>query len=35
VQTGTFELCVSDVQKEGYLYDPEQNLQTCATVQVP
>jgi hypothetical protein len=35
LQTGTCEVCVTDVEKDGYLYDPDQNFQTCETVALP
>ena len=31
---GTYEICVTDVNKEGYVYDPDQNVKTCATLMV-
>ena len=34
-QSGTFEICVTDVVKAGYVYDPSQNSQTCDTIDVP
>jgi PKD repeat protein len=34
-QEGTFEICVTDVFKAGYSYDPEQNGETCDTLIVP
>jgi hypothetical protein len=34
-QTGTHQLCVTGASKDGYTYDPDQNWQTCKTVQVP
>ncbi len=33
--TGTFEVCVTDVVKSGYVYDPEQNRATCGVVTIP
>ncbi len=33
--TGIFEICVTDVTKEGYLYDPSQNRETCDSLAVP
>jgi hypothetical protein len=33
-QTGVYEICVTDVVKEGWLYDPEQNVRTCDTLMV-
>ena len=32
---GTYELCVTDVTAEGYVYDPDQNLETCDTITLP
>jgi len=32
---GVFEICVTDVVKAGYLYDPAQNRVTCGTVAIP
>ncbi len=34
-QTGNYELCVVGVVKEGHLYNPNQNWETCDTVSVP
>jgi hypothetical protein len=34
-QAGTYEACVTDVEKAGFLYDPLQNEETCDTVQIP
>jgi hypothetical protein len=34
-QTGVHELCVTDVVKAGYVYDPSQNHETCRTLTVP
>ena len=33
--SGLFEICVTDVIKAGYLYDPAQNRITCGTVSIP
>ena len=33
--TGTFQVCVTDVVKSGYLYDPDQNRMTCGAVTIP
>lgn len=33
--TGRYWLCVVDVTADGYLYDPDQNLETCDTIAVP
>jgi hypothetical protein len=35
VQTGTYQVCVTDVSKSGYLYDPGQNNETCDWITVP
>jgi len=32
---GTYEFCVTNVVKSGYIYDPAQNLETCDTITVP
>jgi hypothetical protein len=32
---GTYEFCVTNVVKAGYLYDPAQNIETCDTITVP
>jgi len=32
---GTYTLCVLDVTKEGWLYDPNLDLETCPTFIVP
>jgi hypothetical protein len=32
---GTFEFCVTDLTKAGYIYDPSQNNVTCDTIEVP
>jgi hypothetical protein len=34
-QTGNHEMCVTDVTKAGYTYDPDQNNETCKTIQIP
>jgi len=34
-QTGTFQLCVTDVVKAGWAYDPNQNVETCDSISVP
>jgi hypothetical protein len=31
-QTGLYELCVTAVQAEGHVYDPDQNRETCDTI---
>jgi hypothetical protein len=33
--TGTFGLCVTDVTKAGWVYNPNQNRETCDSVTVP
>jgi hypothetical protein len=33
--TGEFEMCVTDVALDGYVYDPSQNGETCDTITVP
>ncbi|MDH4209120.1 MAG: hypothetical protein OEV76_09620, partial [Anaerolineae bacterium] len=33
--TGEYELCVTDVSKTGYVYDSDQNVETCETIVVP
>jgi hypothetical protein len=32
---GIYEVCVTDITKAGYVYDPGQNNETCETVSVP
>ncbi|HNS52786.1 MAG TPA: Ig-like domain-containing protein [Anaerolineae bacterium] len=34
-QPGTYQLCVTGVSVEGWVYDPDQNGTTCAQVTVP
>ncbi len=34
-QSGVHQLCVTDVTKSGYLYDPSQNGETCDTINIP
>jgi M6 family metalloprotease-like protein len=34
-QTGSYEVCVSDVTKSGWMYDPDQNVQTCEMLVLP
>jgi hypothetical protein len=34
-QNGTYEFCVTDVAKEGWVYDAEQNVETCDSMAVP
>jgi hypothetical protein len=31
---GIYEICVTDLVKEGWLYDPEQNVKTCDSLMV-
>ena len=33
--TGTWTFCVTDVVKEGYAYDPSQNVETCDSLTLP
>ena len=33
--TGAFEMCVTDVALDGYVYDPGQNGETCDTLTIP
>jgi hypothetical protein len=33
--TGTYEICVTDVVKSGWVYDPDRNVETCDTIDVP
>jgi hypothetical protein len=35
VQSGTYEICVTDAYVSGYLYDSDQNLETCDSLLVP
>jgi hypothetical protein len=35
LESGTFEICVTDITVAGYTYDPSQNNQTCGTLNVP
>jgi len=35
MQTGEYELCVTNVEKPGYAYDEESNVETCDTLMVP
>jgi subtilisin family serine protease len=32
---GVYEICVTNVVKAGYVYDPAQNVETCDTIIVP
>jgi len=32
---GEWQICVTDIVKDGWYYDPFQNNQTCETVIVP
>jgi hypothetical protein len=34
-QTGEHQFCVTSVSAGGYLYDPDQNVVTCDSIQVP
>jgi hypothetical protein len=34
-QPGTYQFCVVDVGKDRYIYDPDQNWQTCQDIEVP
>jgi hypothetical protein len=34
-QTGTHQICVTNVAKSGYVYDPSQNAETCDAVTIP
>jgi PKD repeat protein len=34
-QTGLYQLCVLDLTKEGWTYDPSQNYRTCDVITVP
>jgi GTP-binding protein HflX len=33
--TGIYKICVTDVVKSGWVYDPDQNVETCDTLAVP
>lgn len=33
--TGVYDFCVTDVSKAGYVYDPDQNGETCDSLPVP
>jgi hypothetical protein len=35
LQTGTHSICVTNVVKSGYVYDPSQNGETCDSVSIP
>lgn len=35
LQSGTYQICVTDVTMDGYVYDPSQNVETCETLVVP
>ncbi len=35
MQSGVYQICVTDVTKDGYVYDPTQNEETCDTLTVP
>lgn len=32
---GVYQICVTDVAKSGWVYDPSQNLETCESIIVP
>ena len=32
---GSYEICVTNVTKDGYVYDPSQNGETCGSLMVP
>lgn len=34
-QAGTYQVCVTDIAKAGYLYDPAADVETCDTISVP
>jgi hypothetical protein len=34
-QTGTYEICVRNVSKAAWTYDPSRNWETCDTIEVP
>ena len=34
-KAGTYQICVTDVTKAGWIYDPSQNVKTCETLTVP
>jgi hypothetical protein len=34
-RSGTWTLCVTDIFKDGYTYDPSQNVETCDTIVIP
>ena len=34
-KAGTYKICVTDVTKAGWIYDPSQNVKTCETLTVP
>jgi len=34
-KAGTYKICVTDVAKTGWTYDPSQNVKTCETLAVP
>jgi uncharacterized membrane protein len=34
-QRGLYEICVTNVTKAGYVYDPSQNVETCDVITVP
>ena len=34
-KAGTYQICVTDVTKAGWIYNPSQNVKTCETLTVP
>jgi len=34
-KSGIWQLCVTDIVKDGYTYDPSQNVKTCAMIKIP
>jgi hypothetical protein len=34
-KAGAYQICVTDVTKTGWVYDPGQNVETCDTITVP
>jgi len=34
-KSGTWKLCVTNILKDGYTYDPSQNVKTCTTLKIP
>jgi hypothetical protein len=35
MRSGAFQVCVTDIVKAGYLYDPDGNVETCDSLNVP